>query len=138
MLNKNEILKVAEIVSQEKGIELEIVMQAMEESFEIIAKSKYGLENNIKAEIDRFTGNFKLTHIKDVVETIDPVLQSNQLLLEQAKKHEADASVGSQIRIELPAVSFGRVTANMARQVIYTRVREAEKKRQYNDFKDKV
>ena len=113
-------------------------MQAMEESFEIIAKSKYGLENNIKAEIDRFTGNFKLTHIKDVVETIDPVLQSNQLLLEQAKKHEADASVGSQIRIELPAVSFGRVTANMARQVIYTRVREAEKKRQYNDFKDKV
>jgi len=65
-------------------------------------------------------------------------LQSNQLLLEQAKKHEADASVGSQIRIELPAVSFGRVTANMARQVIYTRVREAEKKRQYNDFKDKV
>ena len=138
MLNQNEILKVAEIVSQEKGIELEIVMQAMEESFEIIAKSKYGLENNIKAEIDRFTGNFKLTHIKDVVETIDPVLQSNQLLLEQAKKHEADASVGSQIRIELPAVSFGRVTANMARQVIYTRVREAEKKRQYNDFKDKV
>ena len=138
MLNQNEILKVAEIVSQEKGIELEIVMQAMEESFEIIAKSKYGLENNIKAEIDRFTGNFKLTHIKDVVETIDPVLQSNQLLLEQAKKHEADASVGSQIRIELPAVNFGRVTANMARQVIYTRVREAEKKRQYNDFKDKV
>ena len=138
MLNQNEILKVAEIVSQEKGIELEIVMQAMEESFEIIAKSKYGLENNIKAEIDRFTGNFKLTHIKDVVETIDPVLQSNQLLLEQAKKHEADASLGSQIRIELPAVSFGRVTANMARQVIYTRVREAEKKRQYNDFKDKV
>jgi N utilization substance protein A len=138
MLNQNEILKVAEIVSQEKGIELEIVMQAMEESFEIIAKSKYGLENNIKAEIDRFTGNFKLTHIKDVVEIIDPVLQSNQLLLEQAKKHEADASVGSQIRIELPAVSFGRVTANMARQVIYTRVREAEKKRQYNDFKDKV
>ena len=138
MLNQNEILKVADIVSQEKGIELEIVMQAMEESFEIIAKSKYGLENNIKAEIDRFTGNFKLTHIKDVVETIDPVLQSNQLLLDQAKKHDADASIGSQIRIELPAVSFGRVTANMARQVIYTRVREAEKKRQYNDFKDRV
>ena len=84
MLNQNEILKVADIVSQEKGIELDIVMQAMEESFEIIAKSKYGLENNIKAVIDRFTGNFKLTHIKDVVETFDPVLQSNQILLEQA------------------------------------------------------
>jgi N utilization substance protein A len=88
--------------------------------------------------IDRFTGNFKLTHIKDVVETIDPVLQSNQILLEQAKKHDAEASIGSQIHIELPAVSFGRVTANMARQVIYTRVREAEKKRQFNDYKDKV
>jgi N utilization substance protein A len=113
-------------------------MQAMEESFEIIAKSKYGLENNIKAVIDRFTGNFKLTHIKDVVETIDPILQSNQILLEQAKKHDAEASIGSQIHIELPAVSFGRVTANMARQVIYTRVREAEKKRQFNDYKDKV
>jgi N utilization substance protein A len=105
MLNQNEILKVADIVSQEKGIELDIVMQAMEESFEIIAKSKYGLENNIKAVIDRFTGNFKLTHIKDVVETIDPVLQSNQILLEQAKKHDAEASIGSQIHIELPAVS---------------------------------
>lgn len=138
MLNQNEILKVADIVSQEKGIELDIVMQAMEESFEIIAKSKYGLENNIKAVIDRFTGNFKLTHIKDVVETFDPVLQSNQILLEQAKKHDAEASIGSQIHIELPAVSFGRVTANMARQVIYTRVREAEKKRQFNDYKDKV
>ena len=138
MLNQNEILKVADIVSQEKGIELDIVMQAMEESFEIIAKSKYGLENNIKAVIDRFTGNFKLTHIKDVVETIDPVLQSNQILLEQAKKHDVEASIGSQIHIELPAVSFGRVTANMARQVIYTRVREAEKKRQFNDYKDKV
>ena len=138
MLNQNEILKVADIVSQEKGIELDIVMQAMEESFEIIAKSKYGLENNIKAVIDRFTGNFKLTHIKDVVETIDPVLQSNQILLEQARKHDAEASIGSQIHIELPAVSFGRVTANMARQVIYTRVREAEKKRQFNDYKDKV
>ena len=138
MLNQNEILKVADIVSQEKGIELDIVMQAMEESFEIIAKSKYGLENNIKAVIDRFTGNFKLTHIKDVVETIDPVLQSNQILLEQAKKHDSEASIGSQIHIELPAVSFGRVTANMARQVIYTRVREAEKKRQFNDYKDKV
>ena len=138
MLNQNEILKVADIVSQEKGIELDIVMQAMEESFEIIAKSKYGLENNIKAVIDRLTGNFKLTHIKDVVETIDPVLQSNQILLEQAKKHDAEASIGSQIHIELPAVSFGRVTANMARQVIYTRVREAEKKRQFNDYKDKV
>ena len=138
MLNQNEILKVADIVSQEKGIELDIVMQAMEESFEIIAKSKYGLENNIKAVIDRFTGNFKLTHIKDVVEKIDPVLQSNQILLEQAKKHDVEASIGSQIHIELPAVSFGRVTANMARQVIYTRVREAEKKRQFNDYKDKV
>jgi N utilization substance protein A len=138
MLNQNEILKVADIVSQEKGIEIDIVMQAMEESFEIIAKSKYGLENNIKAVIDRESGNFKLTHLKDVVEIIDPLLQANQILLDDAKKYDSDALVGTQVSIELPAVSFGRVTANMARQVIYTRVREAEKKRQFNDFKDKV
>ena len=138
MLNQNEILKVADIVSQEKGIEIDIVMQAMEESFEIIAKSKYGVDNNIKAVINRETGNFKLTHVKDIVEKIDPVLKANQILIDQAKKHDEEASIGGKIEIELPAVSFGRVTANMARQVIYTRVREAEKKRQFNDFKDKV
>ncbi len=138
MLNQNEILKVADIVSQEKGIEIEIVMQAMEESFEIIAKSKYGIENNIKATIDRETGVFNLKHLKDVVESIDPTLQSNQILLEDAIKINKEITTGEQITIDLPAVSFGRVTANMARQVIYTRVREAEKKRQFNDFKDKV
>ena len=72
MLNNTEILKVAEVVSQEKGIEMDIVMEALEESFEIIGKSKYGMENNIKASIDRFTGNISMSHIKDVVETIDP------------------------------------------------------------------
>ena len=83
MLNNTEILKVAEVVSQEKGIEMDIVMEALEESFEIIGKSKYGMDNNIKASIDRLTGNISLSHIKDVVEKIDPVLQANQILLDQ-------------------------------------------------------
>ena len=138
MINQTEILKVAEIVSQEKGIDINIVIEAMEESFEIIAKSKYGIENNIKSTINRETGNSKLIHIKDVVETIDPILQSNQILLDGAKKHDVNIVIGGQIEIDLPPVSFGRVTANMARKVIYERVREAEKKRQFIDFKDKV
>ena len=138
MLNNTEILKIAEVVSQEKGIEMDIVMKALEESFEIIGKSKYGMDNNIKAVIDRMTGNISLSHIKDVVETIDPVLQSNQILLDHAKKYDANTEVGKQITIPLPSVNFGRVTANMARQVIYSRVREAEKSRQFNDFKDRV
>ena len=138
MLNNTEILKVAEIVSQEKGIEQDIVMEALEESFEIIGKSKYGMDNNIKAVIDRFTGNITLSHIKDVVETIDPVLQANQILLDHAKKYDENVEIGGQVHIPLPAVNFGRVTANMARQVIYSRVREAEKRRQFNDFKDRV
>ena len=123
MLNNTEILKIAEVVSQEKGIEMDIVMKALEESFEIIGKSKYGMDNNIKAVIDRMTGNISLSHIKDVVETIDPVLQSNQILLDHAKKYDANTEVGKQITIPLPSVNFGRVTANMARQVIYSRVR---------------
>ncbi len=138
MLNNTEILKVAEVVSQEKGIDKDIVMEALEESFEIIGKSKYGMDNNIKASIDRITGNISLSHIKDVVETVDPVLQSNQILLDHAKKYDANAEIGKKITIPLPSVNFGRVTANMARQVIYSRVREAEKKRQFNDFKDRV
>ena len=138
MLNNTEILKVAEVVSQEKGIEMDIVMEALEESFEIIGKSKYGMDNNIKASIDRMTGNISLSHIKDVVEKIDPVLQANQILLDHAKKYDADTEIGKQITIPLPSVNFGRVTANMARQVIYSRVREAEKRRQFNDFKDRV
>ena len=124
MLNNTEILKVAEVVSQEKGIEMDIVMEALEESFEIIGKSKYGMENNIKASIDRLTGNISMSHIKDVVETIDPVLQSNQILLDQAKKYDANTEVGKQVTIPLPAVNFGRVTANMARQVIYSQSKE--------------
>ena len=138
MLNNTEILKVAEVVSQEKGIEQDIVMEALEESFEIIGKSKYGMDNNIKAVIDRFTGNIALSHIKDVVETIDPVLHANQILLDHAKKYDENVEIGGQVHIPLPAVNFGRVTANMARQVIYSRVREAEKSRQFNDFKDRV
>ena len=63
MLNNTEILKVAEVVSQEKGIEMDRVMEALEESFEIIGKSKYGMDNNIKASIDRLTGNISLSHI---------------------------------------------------------------------------
>ena len=94
MLNNTEILKVAEVVSQEKGIDKDIVMEALEESFEIIGKSKYGMDNNIKASIDRITGNISLSHIKDVVETVDPVLQSNQILLDHAKKYDANAEIG--------------------------------------------
>ena len=111
MLNNTEILKVAEVVSQEKGIEMDIVMEALEESFEIIGKSKYGMDNNIKASIDRLTGNISLSHIKDVVEKIDPVLQANQILLDHAKKYDADTEIGKQIIIPLPSVNFGRVTA---------------------------
>ena len=87
MLNNTEILKVAEVVSQEKGIDQDIVMKALEESFEIIGKSKYGMDNNIKAVIDRMTGNIALSHVKDVVEVIDPILQSNQILLDLSLIH---------------------------------------------------
>ena len=106
MLNQTEILKVADLVSQEKGIDREIVMEALEESIVRIGKSKYGIDNNLQASIDRTTGNISLFHLKTVVQELDPLEQSNQILLDDAKKIDSSANLDGSIKIPLKTFNF--------------------------------
>jgi N utilization substance protein A len=131
-----EVLQIADAVAREKGIEFEEVIQAMEEAIQKIGRTKYGLENDIRASIDRKTGDVSLGLYHEIVEEVTDV--ATQISLEEAKQKDPDAEVGGFVVAELPPVQFGRIAAQSARQVISQRVRGAERERQYAEFKDRV
>jgi transcription termination/antitermination protein NusA len=134
--NRMEILQIANAVAQEKNIDKRIVLDAMEEAIQKAARSRYGLEHDIRAEINPDTGETQLWRVQTVVEEVEnPV---TQLSLADAKAIDNDAEIGNELRDELPPFEFGRVAAQTAKQVITGKVREAERHRQYNDFKDRV
>jgi N utilization substance protein A len=134
--NRLEILQIANAVAAEKSIDKRIVLEAMEEAIQKAARSRYGLEHDIRAEINPDSGDTKLWRVQTVVEEVEnPV---TQLTLADAKKMDSDAEIGNEFREELPPFEFGRVAAQTAKQVITGKVREAERHRQYNDFKDRV
>ncbi len=134
--NRLEILQIANAVAAEKNIDKRIVLEAMEEAIQKAARSRYGLEHDIRAEINADSGETRLWRVQTVVEEVEnPV---TQLTLADAKKLDADAEIGNEFREELPPFEFGRVAAQTAKQVITGKVREAERARQYNDFKDRV
>jgi len=134
--NKLEILQIANAVAAEKNIDKRIVLEAMEEAIQKAARSRYGLEHDIRAEINPDSGETRLWRVQTIVETVEnPVTQLN---LEDARKMDSDAEIGNEFREELPPFEFGRVAAQTAKQVITGKVREAERHRQYNDFKDRV
>jgi len=134
--NRAEILQIANAVAAEKGIDKRIVLEAMEEAIQKAARSRYGLEHDIRAEINPDSGEQRLWRVQTVVELVEnPV---TQITVADAKKIDNDAEVGNELREELPPFDFGRVAAQTAKQVITGKVREAERSRQYNDFKDRV
>src|SRR5262245_2062611 len=134
--NRLEILQIANAVAQEKNIDKRIVLDAMEEAIQKAARSRYGLEHDIRAEINADTGETQLWRVQTVVETVENAV--TQLSLADAKKINPEAELGNELREELPPFEFGRVAAQTAKQVITGKVREAERARQYNDFKDRV
>ncbi|MDZ4759816.1 MAG: transcription termination factor NusA [Alphaproteobacteria bacterium] len=134
--NRLEILQIAHAVAQEKSIDKKIVLDAMEEAIQKAARSRYGLEHDIRAEINSDTGETRLWRVQTVVETVDN--PTTQLTLAEAKAIDNDAEIGNELRDELPPFEFGRVAAQTAKQVITGKVRDAERDRQYNDFKDRV
>ncbi len=134
--NRLELLQIADAVAREKTIDKEVVIAAMEEAIQKAARSRYGAENEIQAQIDRKTGEIQLFRILEVVETVeDPALQVD---LEEARRRKPDAQVGDFLAESLPPMDFGRVAAQTAKQVIVQKVRDAERERQYNEFKDRV
>ena len=134
-----ELLQVADTVAREKNIDREIVIQAMEEAIQKAGRSKYGYEQDIRAQIDRKSGDIHLKRYREVMEN-DAEIENEvaQLKLDQAKKIKKDAEPGEFLVDDLPPLDFGRIAAQTAKQVIMQKVREAERARQYEEFKDKV
>ncbi|PIB26552.1 transcription elongation factor NusA [Amylibacter kogurei] len=133
--NRLELLQIADSVAREKMIDPDLVLQAMEESYAKAAKSKYGADLDIRANIDRKSGELQMTRVREVVQEVEDY--STQMTVEEAKAHIDNPEVGSLIIDELPPMDFGRIAAQSAKQVILQKVREAERDRQYEEFKDR-
>ena len=134
--NRLELLQIADAVAREKAIDAEIVVEAMEEAIQKAARSKYGMENEIRAEIDRKTGNIGLHRLLEVVELVEN--PASEIPLQEALSRNPDARIGDLISESLPPIDFGRIATQTAKQVIVQKVREAERKRQYEEFKDRI
>jgi N utilization substance protein A len=134
--NRLELLQIADAVAREKTIDKKIVIEAMEDAIQKAAKSRYGAENDIRCEIDAKTGEARLTRVLAVVEAVEN--DATQINLEDAKKRNPQAQIGDLIAETLPPLEFGRVAAQNAKQVIVQKVREAERDRQFSEYKDRV
>ena len=137
--NKLEIVRGAEMLAREKGIAPEIVIDAIAEAIERAARLRYGAENRIQAEIDKKTGEVKLLRLREVVEEIENIEEQGlQITLDQARQLHDGAQLGDMIAEDLPPIEFGRIAAQAAKQVITQKVREAERDKQYQEYKDKI
>jgi N utilization substance protein A len=134
--NRLELIQIADAVAREKAIDKEIVIAAMADAIQKAAKSRYGQETNIRADINPSTGEMKLQRLLEVVENVeDPV---TQIELEAARERNPGAQIGDHVAELLPPMDFGRIAAQSAKQVIVQKVREAERDRQYDEYKDRI
>jgi transcription termination/antitermination protein NusA len=134
--NRLELLQIADAVAREKTIDRKIVIQAMEDAIQKAAKSRYGAENDIRCEIDPKTGETRLSRVLAVVDEVEN--EATQITVDDAKRRNPDAKVGDLIAEGLPPLDFGRVAAQNAKQVIVQKVREAERDRQFGEYKDRI
>ena len=136
--NQLELLQTAEAVAREKMIDPVLVIEAMEESLARAAKSRYGAEMDIRVEIDRKTGRATFTRVRTVVADDELENYQAEFTVEQAKQYMDAPEIGQQLIEEVPPVEMGRIAAQSAKQVILQKVREAERDRQYEEFKDRA
>ncbi|MEY4575004.1 MAG: hypothetical protein RL251_1126 [Pseudomonadota bacterium] len=134
--NKAELLAIANAVAAEKMIDKAIVIEALEEAIQRAARARYGAENDIRAKLDTQTGDLRLWRVVEVVEDVEDYFK--QVDLKQADKLQKGAVVGDFIVDPLPAVDLGRIDAQSAKQVIFQKVRDAERERQFEEFKDRT
>ena len=136
--NQLELLQTAEAVAREKNIDPGLVVEAMEESLARAAKSRYGAEMDIRVSIDRKTGRATFTRVRTVVEDDELENYQAEFTVAQAKEYMDNPEVGQQFIEEVPPVELGRIAAQSAKQVILQKVREAERDKQYEEFKDRA
>ena len=134
--NRLELLQIADAVAREKTIDRKIVIQAMEDAIQKAAKQRYGQENDIRCSIDARTGEMRLTRVITVAEPVEN--ESQQISLDDARRKKPDAELGETFVELLPPLDSGRVAAQNAKQVIFQKVREAERDRQFAEFKDRI
>ncbi len=134
--NKLELLQIADAVAREKSIDRNIVIQAMEDAIAKAARSRYGSETDVHAEIDPKKGELRLARHMLVVDQVEN--PANQISLEAARHYNPAAQIGDTIADTLPPLEYGRIAAQSAKQVIVQKVREAERDRQYQEFKDRI
>ena len=133
--NKAELLAIANAVASEKMIDKAIVVEALEEAIQRAARARYGAENDIRAKLDMQTGDLRLWRVVEVVEVVEDYFK--QVDIKQAEKLQKGAAVGDFIVDPLPPVDLGRIDAQSAKQVIFQKVRDAERERQFEEFKDR-
>jgi len=131
-----EILQVADAVAKEKGLPKEIIISALEESILAVAKRKYGSEHNIKAKVDQRNGEITILKERNVVKTIEDY--ESEIDLDDAKKINPQAKIGETVVEQLPPVEFGRVNSATFKSVLTTKIMEAERDREFEEFKDRV
>jgi N utilization substance protein A len=134
--NRLELLQIADAVAREKSIDKEVVFEAMEEAIQKAARSRYGVENEIRAEINRQTGEIALARLLEVVEAIEN--PATQISLEEARQRNPDAQVGDFLSEYLPPFEYGRISSQTAKQVIVQKVRDAEREQQYQEYKNRI
>src|SRR5881398_2732732 len=134
--NKLELLQIADAVAREKSIDRGIVIAAMEDAIAKAARARYGSETDVHAEIDAKKGELRLSRHMLVVEQVEN--SSNQISLADAQRANPGAQVGDTIADPLPPLEYGRIAAQSAKQVIVQKVREAERDRQYDEYKDRI
>src|ERR1700740_996669 len=134
--NKLELLQIAEAVAREKAIDRRIVLGAMEDAISKAARSRYGSETEVRAEINPKNGERHLSRHMLVVDTVENA--ATQISLEEARQRHPAAQIGDTIADPLPPLEYGRIAAQSAKQVIVQKVREAERDRQYEEYKDRI
>ncbi|SOB86475.1 NusA antitermination factor [Sphingomonas guangdongensis] len=133
--NKAELIAIADSVAKEKLIDKAIVIEAMEDAIQRAAKNRYGSENDIRAKLDPNTGDLRLWRVVEVVEVVEDYFK--QVDLKGAQKLQKDAQIGDYIVDPLPPIEFGRIQAQASKQIIFQKVRDAERERQFEEFKDR-
>ena len=136
-LDKLELLRIVDAVANEKSIDKELVIDSMESAIQKAALTKFGADNNIEVIIDRENGDIKIQKVLEIVEKVEDTAREISLIEAKKINKESNYKIGDKIFEELPQIDFGRIAAQSAKQVISTRVREAEKNRQYEDFIEK-
>jgi N utilization substance protein A len=134
--NKAELIAIADSVAKEKLIDRGIVIEAMEDAIQRAAKNRYGAEMDIRAKLDPGNGDLRLWRVVEVVEQVDDLYK--QVSVADAQRLQKDAKLGDYIVDPLPPIEFGRIQAQASKQIIFQKVREAERERQFEEFKDRV